>query len=66
MGKKEKKMITWKPMEINRIVLNPEQAVLSCCDSNTRGRLSAPSPGHQCYNTTCTVTCTQTGAALAS
>lgn len=30
----------WKKMEITRVKLNPEQAVLSCCDVSVKGRVT--------------------------
>ncbi|MDD5069872.1 MAG: hypothetical protein PHV17_04005 [Candidatus Omnitrophica bacterium] len=35
------------PMEITRIKLNPEQAVLSCCDSVHKSVIDG-NPGDQC------------------
>jgi len=31
------KKLPWKSMEMMRVKLNPEQAVLSCCDQPNRG-----------------------------
>jgi len=34
-------------MKITRVKLNPEQAVLSCCDNNVRAEIT----GKQCFDT---------------
>ncbi|MDD5070527.1 MAG: hypothetical protein PHV17_07330 [Candidatus Omnitrophica bacterium] len=39
---KRKRKKTWKKMEISKVKLNPEQAVLSCCDSAERAVVSGP------------------------
>lgn len=41
------KKMRWVNMEITRIKLNPEQAVLSCCQSNTRN-CHSPNGWEQC------------------
>ena len=48
--KSEKKNKSWKKMEIYKVALNPEQAVLTCCDSSGKGVLSWMGPG-QCWAT---------------
>lgn len=43
------KKLKWVPMEINRVPLNPEQAVLSCCSQqDDRGPFISP---FQCSDT---------------
>ena len=44
---KKKKFIN---MEITRVKMNPEQAVLSCCDATQRDGVDAPS---QCIYSRC-------------
>ena len=43
---RKKKKLPWTPMQISRVPLDPQQAVLTCCDSLSRaaGRVG----GHQC------------------
>lgn len=50
-GKKVKahrnKKLPWKPMEIFRVPLSPDQAILTCCQASTR---SQPwNSTEQCY-----------------
>ena len=45
---RKKKKKPFKPMEITRVKLNPEQAVLSCCDEGTKGEHDQPDPDMQC------------------
>ncbi len=40
--RKTKKKLPWTGFEITRVKLDPEQAVLSCCDAVSRG-------GHDIY-----------------
>ena len=42
-----KKKLKWEPFEITRIKLNPEQAVLTCCDGLSKSMSDCPS-GSQC------------------
>ena len=46
-GKSKKRKLRWIPMEVTRIPLNSEQAVLSCCETPDRGAVYAASGG-QC------------------
>ena len=39
------KKLPWVDMQITRVHLNPEQAVLSCCNASSRGFQSGP---YQC------------------
>lgn len=41
---KQKK--AWKNIEITRVKLNPEQAVLSCCDSSTKNEQTGTNQCH--------------------
>ncbi|MDD5070954.1 MAG: hypothetical protein PHV17_09530 [Candidatus Omnitrophica bacterium] len=50
MTKKAKTKRPWKEMKICKVALNPEQAVLSCCDSVQRVQLWGASSG-QCDGT---------------
>jgi len=45
MAKEQKGKRPWKKMEICKVKLNPEQAVLSCCDSVRRQEVMT---GGQC------------------
>ncbi len=36
----KKKKKPWKPMAIAKVPLDPQQAVLSCCDQSERGEVS--------------------------
>jgi len=40
-NKEPKKKLKWKPIEITRVKLSPEQAVLACCDSVTKGKFQS-------------------------
>jgi len=40
-------------MEIVRVKLNPEQAVLSCCESGGRGQIAVTPTNFQCSGGTC-------------
>jgi len=44
-----KKKLKWVPMEICRVPLNPEQAVLTCCNSTGKAVANVPISGLQCY-----------------
>ncbi|MCX5751002.1 MAG: hypothetical protein NT099_04990 [Candidatus Saganbacteria bacterium] len=44
-----KKKKAWKDFEIAKVKLNPEQAVLSCCESSGK-HLSDPGRGFQCFD----------------
>ena len=46
---KKKIKLHWKTMEIMKVKLNPEQAVLSCCDSDIKAFGDWPSAGFQCH-----------------
>ena len=49
---KRKQKKRFLPMEITRIKLNPEQAVLSCCDASSKVHYGWSGPGvpnSQCY-----------------
>ena len=43
-----KKKLPWIPSEILRVPLNPEQAVLSCCDSGTKTHQESGSFPYSC------------------
>ena len=40
-SKFKKKKLCWIPMEVTRVPLSPEQAVLSCCDATNRTVIGA-------------------------
>jgi len=51
---KDFKRIRWSPFTVTRVKLNPEQAVLSCCDSTGRD-LAVTTQGKQCIQYACDV-----------
>ena len=51
-GKSLKKKLKWVPMEICRVPLSPDQAVLSCCDQGSGNRgavLHSQEGSYQCH-----------------
>jgi len=57
-----KKKKPWKLMVISKVALNPEQAVLSCCDSSDKAMFITTSP-QQCWdNVACIPSGTQASA----
>jgi len=42
------KKLTWIKLELSRIKLNPDQAVLSCCELSSRGVALSSMPSMQC------------------
>jgi len=51
LGKRLRKKRLFKLMEVTRVKLNPEQAVLSCCDSAIKVEVMSPL---QCHALVCT------------
>ena len=51
VGASPKKKLKWEGFKITRVKLNPEQAVLSCCNTTVRD-LEVPGP-HQCVDSDC-------------
>jgi len=49
VGTIPKKKLKWEPFKITRVKLNPEQAVLSCC--NDVGRVETMLPYQMCVAT---------------
>ena len=41
MNKNNAEKRSWKKIVISRVALNPEQAVLSCCDATVKGQIVA-------------------------
>ena len=52
-SRNSKKKMKWITMEITRVKLNPEQAVLSCCDADNRLKYTTQAGGVQCYVPVC-------------
>ena len=59
--KTKSKKLPWVDMQITRVHLNPEQAVLSCCEQPTRGTQTYATgyPTANCGSVSC---CTSSGA----